>query len=151
MIELSRRRQIGGRTVSTSDAYRSIPSKHTFTAHRFLDGTLVNGMADGRKGQQTRLNGRLKLETRLSKWTQRHKFSYSVQKKTLMFKRKRLQDYCNIFRANPIFTIGCTYDKTFSVLSYVESLVIMGIARKMQQQSQRLFLLAIQVFFHVEK
>ena len=94
---------------------------------------------------------RLKLETRLSKWTQRHKFSYSVQKKTLMFKRKRLQDYCNIFRANPIFTIGCTYDKTFSVLSYVESIVIMGIARKMQQQSQRLFLLAIQVFFHVEK
>ena len=63
--------------------------------------------------------------------------------------KKICQDYYYVFCTIPIFTKKCTYDKIFSALSYLKSIVTMGIARKMQQQLQQLLLSF--TFFSIQK
>ena len=110
-----------------------------------------NGIQCTQIDQYSTMYTRLKLETRPWKSASKHDFSFSQQKKNPKFKKKRLYDYCYIFRAIPIFTVECTYDRTENVLSYVHPIVNMGFARKMLQKSQRRFLLNIRVFFYSEK
>ena len=74
---------------------------------------------------------RLKLENQSWKLALGYGYHFSIQKNTCIAKSKSRYDHCYLFRAISIVTMDFTLDRTENVLSYVHSIVYMGIAWKM--------------------